>query len=138
MSNGLSRIRLTLRAVAIVAIGTCVPDRGAAFAAGSSVPYPKTAFQRLLARGERPEIVSCIVAGTDALRGDARWADVRFDDDVSKTARVRDEEIDGRFVRRVELHGTARSRDGAAARRPVRVSCEQVEAQPIHIVVQAE
>jgi hypothetical protein len=126
------------RVLALVAIATWVADPGPTFGAGSSVAYPKSAFLRLLAKGERPEILSCMVAGQGGGRGPSDWTDLRFGDDVSRTARVRDEEVDGRLVRHVDLRATARHRGDAAARRMVRVSCEQVEAQPIDVVVHGE
>lgn len=92
-------------------------------------------FRQYLARGERPEIVACMVAATRQVRSDPRWRALRWDAAVSASGHVQDSEVDGQVLRVVTLAADGRqATDGSW--QPLRVQCRQPDNGPVQVQLQ--
>jgi len=109
-------------------------------AKGGMQPRPNKDFRELIVKGERPEIASCLVAAIDYARRSATYGAIRWDDEASDQAVMRETEADGRLTRHVRL--TAQMRE----RKPVLfggrwlsvdIACEQQEDGVVRIAVTA-
>ncbi|MBV8633631.1 MAG: hypothetical protein JO002_04010 [Burkholderiaceae bacterium] len=85
-------------------------------------------FRELIVRGERPEIASCMVAALDHVRRNEKFSALRWNDDDSDTAIMRESETGGHLLRSVHFKAEARDRNGASlfdTWQQVEVHCEQ-------------
>jgi hypothetical protein len=104
-----------------------LPDAGAA-KGGSMQPKPNKDFRELIVKGERPEIAACLVAAIDYARRDPSYGAIRWDENASDRAIMRESEDDGRLTRHVRLTAQLRLQGGSpfgGTWRSFRVSCEQ-------------
>src|SRR3974390_1591601 len=97
---------------------------------GSMQPRRNKDFRELIVKGERPEIAACLVAAIDYARRDPAFGAIRWDDDASDRAVMRESESAGRLTRTVRLTAQMRARGSALfgeTWRSMEVSCEQPE-----------
>lgn len=107
-------------------------------AVGSMQPKHNKDFRELIVRGERPETAACLVAAIDYARRTAAISAIRWDDDASDRALVRESETNGRLTRRIRLTVQMRTKRWtlfAEAWRSMDVSCEQPEDGAIRLSV---
>ncbi len=101
----------------------------AAHAKGAPTTYQsKKIFRELIVQGERPEIAACMVAAVSHARQDARFDAVRWADDVSDAAYMRESEADTHIVRVVRFKAELRERSGgffSDSWDPAEIVCEQ-------------
>ncbi len=107
----------------------------AAAKGGGMLPRPNKDFRELIVKGERPEIAACLVAAIDYARRDPGYGAIRWDDDASDRAIMRESESNGRLTRNVRLIAQLRKQDSlfTSAWRPMEVSCEQPEDGGVHV-----
>lgn len=99
-------------------------------AAGSMQPKRNKDFHELIVNGERPEIAACLAAAIDYARHAPRVSAIRWDDDASDKALMRESESNGHLTRFVRLTTQMRMKQWIALAetwRSVEVSCEQPE-----------
>ncbi len=88
----------------------------------------QTRYRELIVQGERPELVSCLVAAEDSASKDQRFDAIRWELSVSRTAHMTESEAGGHLVRSVRVEGAARLRDSHSffdSWQPVQIFCEQ-------------
>ena len=100
-------------------------------------PKPNKDFRELIVKGERPEIAACLVAAIDFARRDSAYGAIRWDDDASDRAIMRETESDGRLTRTVRLTTQMRVRRSLFGEswRPMEISCEQAEDGAVRVKV---
>jgi hypothetical protein len=98
-------------------------------AKGAPTTYQsKKIFRELIIQGERPEIAACMVAAVNQTRHDARFDAIRWADDVSDTAYMRETEGGIHITRSVCFRGELRERAGGIFSdtwKPAQIVCEQ-------------
>jgi len=67
-------------------------------------------FRELIVRGERPEIAACMVAALNYVRSDAKFDAIRWGDDDSDAANMREVESGGHIVRSIRFNAQLRLR----------------------------
>jgi hypothetical protein len=95
---------------------------------GSMQPKPNKDFRELIVKGERPEIAACLVAAIDYARRDPTYGAIRWDDNASDRAIMRETDDNGRLTRHVRLTAQLRIQGAApfgGSWRSFQVSCEQ-------------
>jgi hypothetical protein len=125
----------SLKVLAAVFTGlVLIPSAMDAVGRGSPPPLPRV-FKKLIAQGERPEIVVCMVAAADQVRSDPQLDAIRWGEDVSSTAHLEDSEENGRMLRKIRLEGKVHDRHITTSDpwHPVRVLCEQKEGEVIRV-----
>jgi hypothetical protein len=127
-------------AALMVCLAVCLVAPPAVQAKGGSdlQPRPNKDFRELIVKGERPEIAACLTAAVDYARHDTGYSAIRWDDDASDRAIMRETESQGRLTRYVRLvtqMETQGSLLSAARWRSVQVTCEQPEDGEIHVEV---
>ena len=128
------------RAALVVPLAACLALAPlAALAKGGSLhAKPNKDFRELIVKGERPEIAACLTAAVNYARQSAGYSAIRWDDDASDRAVMRETESNGRLTRQVRLvtqMETQGSLLSASRWRSVQVSCEQPEDGDIHVEV---
>jgi hypothetical protein len=133
MSRGFLRCRLAACAVtAAVAIAPiCVLAKGA-----PTTYQSKKVFRELIIQGERPEIAACMVAAVNLARRDAKFDAIRWADDVSDTAYMRETEGGIHITRTVRFIGELRERAHGLFSdtwRPAQIVCEQRDEEALEV-----
>jgi hypothetical protein len=103
---------------------------------GAMQPKPNKDFRELIVKGERPEIVACLVALIDYARRNPAYAALRWDDDASDRANLRESEEQGRLIRRIRLTVQMRSQSAApfsGTWAPYGASCEQAQDGAVRV-----
>ncbi len=103
---------------------------------GSMQPKPNKDFRELIVKGERPEIAACLVAAIDLARHDPAFGAIRWDDQASDRAIMRETEDQGRLTRHVQLIAELRSQGVppfGGTWRSFTISCEQPQDTGIHV-----
>lgn len=105
---------------------------------GAMQPRPNKDFRELIVKGERPEIAACLVAAIDYARRDPGFGAIRWDEDASDRAVVRESESNGRLTR--YIHFTAQLRKPPSLLhsedwQTMQVSCEQPEDGSVQVSV---
>jgi hypothetical protein len=127
-----------MRAIALFVSIAAPMAPGVAHAAGGMQTKPNKDFRELIAKGERPEIAACMAAAIDYARRDAQFNAIRWDQNISDQAVMRETDVDGRLTRFVHLTMQMRTRESglfSETWRPVDVSCEQPEDGPLQVRV---
>jgi len=109
---------------------------GSVNAVGSMQPKRNKDFRELIVKGERPEIAACLAAAIDYARHAPGISAIRWDDDASDKALMRESESNGRLTRFVRLTTQMRMKRWIAFAetwRSVEVSCEQPEDGSVHL-----
>jgi hypothetical protein len=97
---------------------------------------PNRDFRELIVRGERPEIAACMVATLDYVRQEGKFTAVRWDDDASDRANMRETENNGQLTRSVRFTTQVRARGLSiffGTWQTAEVSCEQHEEGPTEV-----
>ncbi len=105
---------------------------------GGIQPKPNKDFRELIVKGERPEIAACLAAAIDFARRDAVYSAIRWDDQASDRAVMREVETNGRLTRYIRLTAELRTQGTAlfaGAWRPAEISCEQPEDGAVRVSV---
>jgi hypothetical protein len=105
---------------------------------GGMQSKPNKDFRELIVKGERPEIAACLVAAIDYARRDPGYGAIRWDDEASDRAIMRESESNGRLTRHVRLTAQMRKQGSvlfAGSWRSVDVSCEQPEDGVVRVSV---
>jgi len=105
---------------------------------GSMQPKRNKDFRELIVQGERPEIAACLATAMEYARHAQGVSAIRWDDDASDRAHVRESESDGRLTRYVRLTAQMRMKRWnlfAETWRSMEVSCEQPEDGAIRLSV---
>jgi len=124
-----------LGALALACWAAVLPWSAAA-KGGSLQPKPNKDFRELIVKGERPEIAACLVAVIDAARRNPDYGALRWDEDASDRAILRESESGGRLTRRIDLTVQIRVQAtvlSAGAWHAVGVSCVQPEDGAVHV-----
>ena len=125
----------------IVYLAVCLAGAPLAVQAkgGSNLqPRPNKDFRELIVKGERPEIAACLTAAVDYARHNSEYIAVRWNDDASDRAIMRETESQGRLTRTVLLVTQMETKGlflSAGRWRSVQVSCEQPQDGEIHVQV---
>ncbi len=109
-----------------------------AHARGSMQPKPNMDFRELIVKGERPEIAACLVAAIDYARRGPAYSAIRWDDDASDQAIMREYESSGRLIRHVRLIAELQKQGSAifgGKWQTVQISCEQRDDGAVHVDV---
>jgi len=128
------RARALVSAVVLLAL---VPVLAAA-KGGAMQPKPNKDFRELIVKGERPEIAACLVAAIEYARRDTGYSAIRWDDDASDRAVVREGESKGQLTRYVRLAAQLRIRGSnpfTQSWRTMEVSCVQPESGAVEVSV---
>ena len=107
-------------------------------AVGSMQPQRNKDFRELIVKGERPEIAACLAAAIDYSRHAPGISAIRWDDDASDKALMRESESNGRLTRFIRITTQMRMKRWivlAETWRSMEVSCEQPEDGTIHFSV---
>ena len=107
---------------------------------GSMQPKPNKDFRELIVKGERPEIAACLVAAIDYARHDATYSAVRWDDEASDRAIMKESESNGQLNRHIRLTMQMRSQGSAffaGTWQSMNVSCDQTENGAVHVSVRS-
>lgn len=108
----------------------------AAAKGGGMQPRPNKDFRELIVKGERPEIAACLVAAIDYARDNRSYSAIRWDDDASDRAVMRESESNGQLVRQVRLVAQLRRRGLFGENwKPMEVSCMQPEDGSVRVTV---
>jgi hypothetical protein len=103
---------------------------------GSMQPRVNKDFRELIVKGERPEIAACLVAVIDYARDNRSYDAVRWDDDASDRAIMRETESNGRLTRQVHLVAQMRSHGLFSDNwKRMDVSCVQPEDGSVQVTV---
>jgi hypothetical protein len=102
---------------------------------GGMLPKPNKDFRELIVRGERPEIAACLAAAIDYARRNPGYSAIRWDDDASDRAIMRENDSGGELTRTIRLTARMRVRSGAFAEvwRTMEVSCVQPESGVVSV-----
>jgi hypothetical protein len=98
------------------------------YARAPVTPRTSKDFRELIVRGERPEIAACMVAALNYVRDDSKYDALRWLDDLSYAAIMRESESGGHLVRTVRLPAEFRAREHGnffETWRDVEIVCEQ-------------
>lgn len=83
------------------------------YAKGAPTTYQsKKVFRELIVQGERPEIAACMVAAVSRARHDPKFDAIRWADDVSDTAYMREAEGGTHLTRIVRFKAELREQSG--------------------------
>lgn len=96
-------------------------------------------FRELIIQGERPEIVSCLVAATAHVQEDPRFDAIRWQYGVSEKAYLNESESGPHLKRIVRFEGEARLRESTSILetwRAVEVLCDQLDEQAPRVRLQ--
>jgi len=107
---------------------------------GSMQPKRNKEFRELIVKGERPEIAACLAAAIEYARHNPAFNAIRWDDDASDRAIMRESATNGRLTRYIRLTTQFRMRGStvfAETWRSMEVSCEQPEDGVVHVNVKA-
>ena len=107
---------------------------------GSMQPKPNKDFRELIVKGERPEIAACLVAAIEFARRNSVYSAVRWDDDASDRAIMRESESNGQLTRQIRLTVQMRTQGSALFAgkwQPMDVSCEQPEDGAVRVRVKS-
>lgn len=129
-------IRQTIWAVLGAALAAA-PLAAGAF--GTVGVHESRDFRRLIARGERPEIAACMAAAMEYVRTDKQYDSLRWNEDDTDAAHMR-ENLEGEsLVRRVRFTGELRVRNHSPFEtwRTAEVFCEQRDEQAPQVRVTA-
>ena len=108
----------------------------AAAKGGGMQPPPNKDFRELIVKGERPEIAACLVAAIGYARQNSGYNAIRWDDDASDRAVMRESESNGQPVRQVRLVAQLRRRGlFGESWKPMEVSCVQPEDGSVQVTV---
>jgi hypothetical protein len=77
---------------------------------GAVTHTPNRDFWELIVRGERPEIAACMVATLKYVHSDTQFSAVRWTEEATDTANVRESETDGRLTRSIRFVAQVRTR----------------------------
>lgn len=69
-------------------------------------------FRELIVKGERPEIAACMVAAMNYVRTDEKFDAIRWGDDESEGAILREVENNAHLLRSIQFKSQLRSRAG--------------------------
>jgi hypothetical protein len=128
----MSKTALSLPLAAMLAL---LPALASAKGGGMQA-RPNKDFRELIVKGERPEIAACLVAAIDYARQDRAYNAIRWDDDASDRAVMREQDSNGRLTRYVRLTAQMRSRGlFSESWQPMVVSCEQPQDGSIQVSV---
>jgi hypothetical protein len=101
---------------------------GVPAAAAPTTYHSKKVFRELIVEGERPEIAACMVAAVNQSRHHAKFDAIRWADDVSDTAYMRETEGGIHITRTVRFKAELRERQGRLSLdtwKPAEIVCEQ-------------
>ncbi len=102
---------------------------GALQSRGAPTTYhSKKVFRELIVQGERPEIAACMVAAVNHTRHDTKFNAIRWAEDVSDTAYMRETEGGIHIARTVRFRAELRERSRGFATdvwKPAAIVCEQ-------------
>jgi len=107
-------------------------------AVGSMQPQRNKDFRELIVKGERPEIAACLAAAINYARHAPGISAIRWDDDASDKALMKESESNGRLTRSIRLTTQMRMKRWIAFAetwRSIEVSCEQPEDGTIRFSV---
>lgn len=128
MNNALTKLSLAL----LLALAPQLAEAKG----GSLQPRPNKDFRELIVKGERPEIAACLVAAIDYARDNRSYDAIRWDDDASDRAIMRESESNGRLTRTVRLVAQLRSQGlFSESWKPMEVSCVQPEDGSVQVSV---
>ncbi|HYA76353.1 MAG TPA: hypothetical protein VED83_05540 [Burkholderiaceae bacterium] len=109
-----------------------------ATAAGSMQSPRNEDFRELIVKGERPEIAACLATAIEYARHNSAISAIRWDDDASDRALMRESENGGRLTRHVRIATQMRMKKWnlfMEAWRSMDVLCEQTEDGTVHLTV---
>jgi hypothetical protein len=102
---------------------------GALQSPGAPTTYhSKKVFRELIVQGERPEIAACMVAAVNHAHHDAKFDSIRWAEDVSESAYMRETEGGIHIARTVRFRAELRERSRGFATdiwKPAAIVCEQ-------------
>jgi hypothetical protein len=130
------KVTLANLSLALLALVPAIADAKG----GGMQTRPNKDFRELIVKGERPEIAACLVAAIDYARHDTDFSAIRWDDDASDRAVMRESESNGRLTRYIRLTTQMRTRGStlfAETWRTMEVSCEQPEDGGVRVSVKA-
>lgn len=91
-------------------------------------------FRSLIIQGERPEIVTCMIATRRFVKNTTEFEDLRWLNTLSQTALLNEKEVNGQLIRTIVLQAQVLpdSHEIFEIWKPVQVQCKQVdEGYPI-------
>ena len=123
------KIKITLYTT--IAVLTAI-TAGVAVARTPVTHHTTMDFRSLIVQGERPEIAACIVAALNLVRTDAKFDSVRWTEEDSERAIMRESESGDHFLRSVRFKARVREREHPLLTenwRPAEIVCEQRDEQ---------
>jgi len=99
---------------------------------GAPQHKPNKDFRELIVKGERPEIAACMVAAVEDL---GRDGSIRWDEQASDGALMRESEANGRLTRTVRFTAEVRAKGFAEDWRNAQITCLQPEDGKIQVSV---
>jgi hypothetical protein len=124
-----SRKFVRCRLLTCLAAGVIATSPISVHAKGAPTTYQsKKVFRELIIQGERPEIAACMVAAVNQARHDAKFDAIRWADDVSDTAYMRETEGGIHITRTVRFKAELRERAHSIFSdtwKPAQIVCEQ-------------
>jgi len=86
-------------------------------------------FRSHIVQGERPEIVTCMIASRHFAKHSSEFEDLRWLNDTSQSALLNEKEINGQLIRTIVLQAQVLPNIPAIFEtwKPAQVQCQQVE-----------
>jgi len=107
---------------------------------GGMQARPNKDFRELIVKGERPEIAACLVAAIEYARRNPAYSAIRWDDDASDRALMRETQSQGRLTRYIQLTADLKSQGSvlfAGTWQRSDIFCEQPEDGMVHVSVKS-